>query len=414
VRKRHDLAALIEVEHLWIPLRDGTRLAARLWRPADGEAVPGVMEYVPYRKGEATAIDDSIRQRYLAAHGFACLRVDVRGAGESDGVLADEFTAQELAGGCDVIAWLAQQPWCSGRVGLMGISWGGFNALQIAALRPPALGAVISACSTDDRYADDVHYRGGCLLASDMLGWASTLQALSARPPDPAVVGASWRQRWLERLEHTPHYVETWLQHPRRDDYWKHGSVCEDYGAIECPVFVVGGLADGYTNAVPRLLEGLRVPRRGLLGPWAHAWPHAARPGPSIGFLQECVRWFGHWLRDTDGDPGSGFRIWLQRSVEPAPSYRERPGRWIERPEPHVRTLHLSSDGLSESPGRSGTLEVSTDLDHGRHAGVFCPFGAGDLPGDQREEDARALVFDAEPVTKPTAFVGGCPSCTQP
>lgn len=364
-----------------------------------------MIEYVPYRKGEATAIDDSIRQRYLAAHGFACLRVDVRGSGESDGVLLDEYSAQELADGCEVVEWLASQPWCSGRVGLMGISWGGFNALQIAALRPPALAAVISACSTDDRYTDDAHYRGGCVLARDMLGWATTLQALSSRPPDPAIVGAGWRAQWMERLEQTPHYVETWLAHPQRDDYWRHGSVCEDFAAIECPVFVVGGLADGYTNAVPRLMRGLSVPRRGLLGPWAHSWPHAARPGPTVGFLQECVRWFGHWLRDDAGDPGSGLRIWLQTGCEPATSPKERPGRWIEEPKPKLQALHLTRNGLSERAGDGETLEVSTDLGHGQDAGAFCPF-VGDLPADQRDEDARALVFDAPPATRATVLAG--------
>ena len=145
----------------------------------------------------------------------------------------------------------------------------------------------MTICSTDDRYADDVHYRGGCVLALDMLHWASSMLTWNARPPDPRLYGEGWREAWRERLETLTPWIEHWLGHQRRDAYWKHGSVCEDYAAIECPVYAVGGFADGYTNAVPRLLAGLSGPRKGIIGPWAHAFPEDALPGPSIGFLQE-------------------------------------------------------------------------------------------------------------------------------
>ena len=133
-----------EIPNLWIPLGDGTRLAARLWLPDDAEQdpVPALLEYLPYRKRDGTAERDSLTHPYLAAHGYACIRVDVRGSGESDGVLSDEYSQAELDDGVEVIAWLARQPWCSGQVGMFGISWGGFNALQVAALRPPALKAI--------------------------------------------------------------------------------------------------------------------------------------------------------------------------------------------------------------------------------------------------------------------------------
>ncbi len=162
---------------------------------------------------------------------------------------------------------------------MVGISWGGFNSLQVAARRPPALKAIISICSTDDRYADDVHYEGGCVLTCDALPWASVMLAYDALPPDPATVGDGWRETWLRRLDETPPFITEWLTHQRRDDYWKHGSICEDYGAIECPVYMVGGWADGYTNAIPRTLAGLPGIRKGLIGPWPHSWPHVATRG---------------------------------------------------------------------------------------------------------------------------------------
>ena len=396
-----------EIEHTWITLSDGTRLAARIWLPEDAEAdpVPAVLEYLPYRKTDGTAIRDAKRQPYLAGFGYAAVRVDMRGTGESDGILTDEYTEQEQEDALEVIAWLAEQPWCSGAVGVWGISWGGFNALQIAAHRPPALKAIMTLCSSDDRYADDVHYRGGCLLALDMLHWASSMLTWMGRPPDPRLMGAGWREQWLKRLEAAEPWIEPWLAHQRRDGYWKQGSVCEDYSAIECAVYAVGGFVDGYTNSVPRLLEGLSAPRKGLIGPWAHAFPDDALPGPSIGFLQECVRWFDHWLKgaDTGIMDEPMLRVWMQDSVEPRPSYEERPGRWVgedEWPSPRIdrqaRPLPL------ESPAAVATVQST-----GTQAGVWCAEGqAGELAADQRPDDALSLTFDLEPLADPLEILG--------
>jgi uncharacterized protein len=396
-----------EIEHSWITLADGCRLAARIWLPEDAEAdpVPAILEFLPYRKNDHTAVRDYERQPYIAGFGYAAVRVDMRGTGESDGILTDEYTEQEHEDGLEVIAWLAEQPWCSGAVGMWGISWGGFNALQIAARRPPALRAIITMCSTDDRYADDVHYRGGCVLASDMLHWASSMLTWNARPPDPRLVGDGWRQTWFDRLEHTPPYIEHWLGHQRRDAYWKHGSVCEDYSAIECPVFAVGGFADGYTNAVPRLLAGLSVPRKGLVGPWAHAFPDDALPGPSIGFLQETLRWWDKWLKgiETGVMDEPMLRVWMQDPVEPRPSYKVRPGRWVaeaEWPSARIETRGWSLPG--DAPARLlGAQSAGTE------AGVWCADGqSADLAGDQRPDDALSLVHDWEPLEEPLELFG--------
>ena len=180
--------AVREIEHTTIPLKDGTRLAARIWLPEDAEAdpVPALLEYLPYRKRDGTHERDALTHPYLAGHGYAAVRVDIRGSGESEGVLADEYSQPELDDALEVIAWLASQPWCSGAVGMFGISWGGFNALQVAALQPPALKAIVTLCSTDDRYADDVHYMGGAKLASADLGWGGFFFADMCHPPDPA------------------------------------------------------------------------------------------------------------------------------------------------------------------------------------------------------------------------------------
>jgi putative CocE/NonD family hydrolase len=320
------------IEHTLIPLKDGTTLAARIWLPDDAERnpVPAILEYLPYRKRDGTYERDALTHPYLAGHGYAGVRVDIRGSGESSGLLLDEYAKQEQDDALEVIAWLAAQPWCSGAVGMMGISWGGFNGLQVAARRPPALKAIVTLCSTDDRYRDDVHYMGGALLTAG-LDWASFFFTAMCHPPDPALVGASWRSTWLQRIENVPLFLETWMRHQRRDAYWRRGSVCEDYSAIQCPVYAVGGWTDGYKNAIPRLLERLRVPRKGLIGPWAHAYPHFALPGPQIGFLQEILRWWDYWLKgiDTGVMDEPLLRAWMTESVKPASRHEALPGRWI-------------------------------------------------------------------------------------
>src|SRR4051794_14556398 len=191
------------VRHVWIPMRDGVRLSARLWLPESSREapVPAILEYIPYRKDDHSLPGDEPRHRYWAGHGYASVRVDLRGSGDSEGILRGEYLPQEQDDAGDVLAWLAEQPWCTGRVGMIGISWGGFNGLQVAARRPPQLGCVVSLCSTDDRYADDVHYMGGALLGIDMLAWASTMLAYNARPPDPEIVDGTGPEQGMTRRE---------------------------------------------------------------------------------------------------------------------------------------------------------------------------------------------------------------------
>jgi putative CocE/NonD family hydrolase len=404
-----------EIENVFIPLKDGTRLAARIWLPADAEKnpVPAILEYLPYRKRDGTAQRDALTHPWFAARGYAGVRVDIRGTGESDGVLMDEYLKLEQDDCLEVLAWIAKQPWCTGKCGMIGISWGGFNGLQVAARRPPSLKAVISLCSTDDRYADDVHYMGGSLLV-DNFAWASMMFSLQTSPPDPLLVGDRWRKMWLERLEKLPLLIDNWLKHQRRDAYWKHGSVCENYGDITAAVYAVGGWADGYSNAVPRLLAGLKCPKKGLVGPWAHRYPHFADPGPRISFLSECLRWWDQWLKDRNtgimDEPA--YRVWMQDWTPPKSGYAERPGRWVAEPSwpsPHVKPtrLALNEGGLSDKAVSGAKLTVPNHLAVGLLAGHWCPYGvAPDLPSDQSPEDGQSLIFDTQPLGETVEILG--------
>ncbi|MFP4479522.1 MAG: CocE/NonD family hydrolase [Desulfohalobiaceae bacterium] len=405
------------LEHVWIPLSDGVRLAAKIWLPESAQQcpVPAILEYIPYRKRDFEAYSDAVNHGYFAGHGYGCLRVDLRGAGESEGVLRDEYLQQEQNDCLELLAWIAAQPWCNGSVGMMGISWGGFNALQVAALQPPELKAIITVCSTDDRYADDVHYMGGCLLG-DNLSWASIMFAYNSCPPDPALVGESWKQMWLERLEGSGLWLQNWLQHQRRDEYWQHGSICEDYSRIKCPVLAVSGWADGYTNAVFRLLQGLQVPRKGLIGPWSHKYPHFGIPGPAIGFLQEALLWWDTWLRgkETNIMQEPMLRAWMQDSVPPSTLYNKRSGRWVAEqawPAKDIQHcsyyLHPGQLLAQAAPTLAASMSIQSPLSVGLYAGKWCSYAAPpDLPHDQREEDGGALIFETLPLEEALEILG--------
>ncbi|MFD7919400.1 CocE/NonD family hydrolase [Streptomyces sp. NPDC059740] len=409
----------MEEDHVAVPVRDGTVLSARVWRPvsSDREPVPAVLEYIPYRKRDLTSTRDALHHPYIAGHGYASVRVDLRGTGDSEGVLRDEYLEQEQADAEDVLAWLADQPWCDGSTGMMGISWGAFAALQTAARRPPSLRAIVIASFTDDRYDDDMHYMGGALL-SDNLAEAGTMFAYGTCPPDPAVVGERWREMWRERLEGTRPWVLEWLRHQRRDDYWRHASVCEDYSAVRTPVLASSGWADGYSNAVTRLLAGLDVPRKGLIGPWSHKFPHLGEPGPAIGYLQEVVRWWDHWLKGVDNGVMDGpmLRTWMQESMPPSTAYEERPGRWVGEPSwpsPQVQPVahplraHRICRPEEEVPGGGEPLTVQSPLSVGQFGGKWASYNAPpDLPYDQREEDGGSLVFDTDVLTERVEILG--------
>jgi putative CocE/NonD family hydrolase len=407
------------VEHAWIELPDGVRLHASIRRPDTDRRVPAILEYLPYRKDDGTLERDQRHHGYLAGFGFACIRVDLRGSGDSEGLLLGEYLETELADGELVIAWISEQAWCNGAVGMMGISWGGFNALQIAARRPPALRAAVSVAATVDRYATDVHYRGGCVLATDMLPWSATMLCFNARPPTPSIVGDRWREQWLERLEATPVFVHDWLAHQRRDAFWEHGSVGQDFGAIECPVLSIGGFADGYTDTVFHLLEGLAAPARGIVGPWSHNYPTAGAPGPNIGFLQEVVDFFATRLggdhrptapeRVPWDDP---LRVWVQRWVRPTSHHTERPGRWVSEPSwpsPNVGRVgwYLAPDRLQRQAPEPTIVTGRDDVTVGLRQGAWWGYAApGQLPTDQRLEEPAAFRFLTDPLPASSTILG--------
>ncbi|MDE0416148.1 MAG: CocE/NonD family hydrolase [bacterium] len=406
-----------EERYLRIPVSRGRCLAGRMWLPVDSghDPVPAIVEAIPYRRLDGTIIQDAVTHPWWAGHGYASIRLDLAGSGDSDGVLLDEYLACEQDDLCEALAWIAGQPWCSGATGMVGISWGGFAALQIAARRPPSLKAIITCCSTDDRYRDDVHYMGGCLL-NDSISWGSGIFSCLSRWPDPLIVGEAWREMWRERLETTGCPMIDWFRHQRRDAFWKHGSISENPAAIEAAVFVVGGWTDGYTNAALRMMERLQAPRRALIGPWTHVYPHFGFPGEPVGFLQESLRWWDRWLKGMENgiDHEPALTVWMQEEATPHPMHPVIGGHWMNvdawPPATSSRCFFPGDGTLDGEPSRDMAHRVSTLLSGGLAGGEWCPRDGGGLgpefASDQAVDDMLSLVFDSAVLAEPLAILG--------
>lgn len=398
------------IENEWITLPDGRRLAARLWMPSGVGPFPAILEYLPYRKRDGTAARDETTHGVFAKAGYACIRVDIAGTGDSDGSFDDEYSEQELSDGEAVLAWIASRDWCDGNVGMIGISWGGFNGLQLAFRQPEALKAVVSVASTTDRYADDIHFMGGCLL-SDNANWASQMFAYQSRPPDPAL-RPDWREVWIERMEALPFMAADWLAHPTRDDFWKHGSVCEDYARIKAPVLAITGWADAYVNAPTQLAENLTVPVKALMGPWEHRYAHISKLG-AADFHSEVLGWFDRWLKEEQNGAEDlpDYRVFMQEHFDPTTQNKSRQGRWVAEakwPSPNVtmRSMCLGDGQLTDTP-QSGECVVATPAHVGQSSGVFCPGMRIDneLAGDQCADDSLSVCFDL-PLDAPMELLG--------
>lgn len=392
-----------------IAMPDGVELSVRIWLPEDAATnpVPAILEHLPYRKRDGTIARDELTHPYFAGHGYACIRVDIRGNGDSDGLMADEYTRQEWDDALAVMDWVRAQPWSTGDWGMMGISWGGFNCLQVAALRPAGMKAVISLCSTVDRYADDIHYKGGCMLGEN-LGWASQMLAYSSRPPDPEVVGTRWRDMWLERLKAQPFLLEPWLTHQRRDAYWEHGSICEDFDALEVAVLSIGGWHDGYRNTPSALVANISAPVKAIVGPWIHKYPHFAAPEPRIGFLQEALRWWDRWLKgvETGVEDDPAQRLWLMDTVPPTRWLDARPGRWIAVDEDVPMQFFPFGNGVLGA-AEAFSVPVASPQTCGAGAGEYFPFTFDeDFPGDQAADDAISACFETVQLDETTDVVG--------
>jgi putative CocE/NonD family hydrolase len=403
-----------------VPVRDGLELSANLFLPvprAPGERFPAVLEMIPYRKDDWRFNADHERMTYLARRGFAGCRLDIRGTGSSPGVARDEYTPEETRDGYDAVEWLAAQPWCNGNVGMWGISYGGFTAIQVAMLQPPHLKAIVPMYATDDRYTDDVHYLGGCLAASEFAQYAVTQLAMNALPPRAEYRGPGWLDEWRERLEQTPPWLLRWLREQTDGPYWRSGSLRPDYERITCALFHIGGWADGYTNAALRMqARCVNAPRKTLIGNWAHVLPDSGYPGPNVDYLHEMARFFAYWLKgEPNGVMDEPALTLFRREYTPPEAFPARMnGAWhSEAAFPIVRarveTLYLGAGTLQAGAPQAAGADRYPHRPTLGTRGAIC-WGAGAEPNglarDLRPDEALSLTYTSAPLAEALDVIG--------
>ena len=401
-----------------VPTRDGLTLSVNLFLPPGATGpLPAILNTDPYRKDDWSAAWDLTLASYFAQRGYAYCRLDVRGTGSSDGVALDEYTEAETLDGHDTVEWLAAQPWCSGAVGMWGLSYGGFTSIQVAATGPPHLRAIVPVQATDDRYTDDVHYVGGAMTVSELAQYAVSQVAMNALPALPSAWGDAWLERWRERLEATPVWLFEWARQQRDGPYWRRGSLAPDYDRIEAAVLQVGGWMDEYVDAALRIqakcanAAGLRT----IVGPWVHGNAHSAYPAPNIDWLHETVRWFDRWLKGIDnGVEREPPLTWFHRDPTPPERFPKRlNGEWrATRAWPaatHPRALFLGHGSLAETAAGSGMDTFAHRPTAGAAGGSLC-WGAGHPPnglaGDLRLEAEVGPAYTSAPLTAPLDILG--------
>jgi uncharacterized protein len=410
-----------------VRMRDGVELGVRIIRPVAPGKYPAIMGYNPYRtltgmkaaRSEEEFSTAKNIQYYMAQHGYVMVNYDVRGTGASGGVSTEMYEAAERQDGYDMVEWIARQPWSNGNVGMWGISYGGVDTWQIAAMAPPHLKAVIVHSGTDDTY-DDWMYPGGTLRTMFMFGgYAAQMAAENFAPPDPASTGAQWADIWDQHLKGNQPWSLGWLQHQVYGPYWQAQSLRPDYSRIKCAVFVIDGWADWYQTAVLRAFSHLKVPKRALIGPWDHGWSENALPGPRIDGRPLYLQWFDQFLKgvNTGVLKEPPVTIFVQEYQPPAPMYMQERGFFRQENEwPLARTkftpMYLTADGgLARNP--EGDVPVAKDSYRykpslGMASGIVGrgTIGPWSMPLDQRGDEAYSLTYTSKPLTSDLEATG--------
>ena len=390
-----------------VRMADGTRLAASFFLPrprSRGERFPVLLELLPYRKDDSFYLRDYPLYSYFARRGFACVKVDVRGTGASDGPAPErEYSERELDDAVELIGQLAREPWSNGNVGMWGISWGGFNAIQVAMRKPPALKAILAAHASDNVFEDSVDYVDGAFHVDPYHLQVHSENGLP-RPPDYPLDEAYFKERFDVRP-----WFFTYMKHQVDGEFWRKNALRRDYSQLRVPAYLIAGLLDGYRDAALRILEHATPPVKVEIGPWNHAWPNDGEPGPNYEWGYEATRWWDRWLkgRDTGIADGKQLTLFVREGHPPDALLKTTPGHWRTEEWPIRRTswlrLHAADDRtLRREPAAAGTASLKYLSSSGWVAGDWW----GEATGDMRPDDAGSLTFDSPPLDRALEIVG--------
>ena len=396
----------VRLENTWIPMSDGIRLAVTLYLPTGakpGQRYPALLEYLPYRKDDDEAVRDFGTHTYFAKRGYVGARVDIRGFGMSEGSPPDrEYSAQEQQDAEEVIAWLARQSWSNGNVGMLGISWGGFNSIQMALRKPPALKAILAIAATDELFKEDVHYMDG-VFHVDEFELTMDLDQGRTGAPDFSLEGSAIASRM-----NSPPWSLTYMKHQRDGIFWR--SPLRPIETLQVPAFLIGGLQDGYRDSIPRMLEKVKAPLKAWIGPWNHGFPNDSDYGPLFEWRDQAVRWFDYWLkgRETGVLSDPKVIIYQQHWHPPGSQSQDVPGEWrAEKSWPPAdataTTLYFQTEHRLAFEQREGGHDQLRNVPS---TGVEAGFWWGELLTDQRPIDAYSLIYDSPALTEDFAILG--------
>ena len=397
------------IRNVLIPMRDGVKLAADIARPDAEGKFPAIMQYSPYHKGVPSG---------LADRGYVQVAFDVRGTGDSEGSTTDIYSPQEIQDACEVVEWIAHQPWCNGNVGMWGISYCGVVCWQVAMHNLPHLKAIIVRSGTDDVYTEWTN-PGGSPRPYMYEFFVPFMSAMNFGPPNIELCGERWAEIWNQHLENNVPWGIGFIKHLLDGPYWRARSVRPDYDRIKCPVFVIGGWADWYPTPLLRAFSNLKVPKKALIGPWCHYWPANAIPGPRIDHERECLKWFDQWLKgiDTGVLDEPPVAIFVREYSQPDTILIEDKGFFRSENEwPLARTkqtpIYLYPHGLLSSEPYAAAEAESDEYEYnptvgwtaGRHGGgAFPPWG---MPTDQRPDEVHSLTYTTTPLEEDLEVTG--------
>ncbi len=408
--KEAEEISVLTIREVMIPMPDGIQLVADIYMPTDipaGEHLPVLLEYTPYRKNDSRGSRYGV-YTYFVKRGYVVARVDIRGTGNSQGrTIPYEYSEIELSDGDAVIAWLAKQNWSNGKVGMFGISWGGFNSIQMAVRKPPALKAFVALMATEDLYQEDVHYMDGIIHIDS---WMMSNDLSNAMPGAPEF---RLDEDWLRNRFELEPSIFTYMREQRDGPFWDRASARDKYDQIQIPGYYIGGWYDGYRDSPPRMLENVKAPVKAMIGPWDHYFPHNAWPAPQIEWRREAVRWFDQWLKDIDtgilDEPR--FAVYVRDWHPPGPGVDEISGYWrweegwpIERSV--TKTFYAGQDhGLSLKPSKQATHSLRYKASVGL-AGGGPVMWWGNIPPDQQSMDDYSLTYDSQPLDSAMEILG--------